>query len=236
MLRLKGAQQVKFLRKQLLRGNAFNLVLAGAQLDRSVLVEDLIDGAYLQAMSLDKDLPYTEAEFQTLEAGGQGAVIGRANEMETTLLTVLKLLTDMRQKLTALGSIKWPDTRADVRVQLSHLLGGPFQRDTPAEWLAQYPRYVKAVLQRIERVTGQYPKDQKYTVSLQDLTQPLLSAQAEHPQLLLMSTEAATYRWMLEEFRVSLFAQNLGTRQAVSVKRLGEQWSLVARWLEKNPH
>ena len=236
LLRLKGTQQVKFLRKQLLRGNAFNLVLAGAQLDRSVLVEDLIDGAYLQAMGLDKDLPYTEAEFQTLEAGGQGAVIGRANEMETTLLTVLKLLTDMRQKLTALGSIKWPDTREDVRVQLSHLLGGPFQRDTPAEWLAQYPRYVKAVLQRIERVTGQYPKDQKYTVSLQDLTQPLLSAQAEHPQLLLMSTEATTYRWMLEEFRVSLFAQNLGTRQAVSVKRLGEQWSLVARWLEKNPH
>jgi ATP-dependent helicase HrpA len=156
--------------------------------------------------------------------------------METTLLTVLKLLTELRQKLTALGSVKWPDTREDVKVQLSRLLSGHFQRDTPAEWLAQYPRYVKAVLQRIDRVTGQYPKDQKYTVSLRELTEPLLSAQAEYPELLLMSTEATTYRWMLEEFRVSLFAQNLGTRQAVSVKRLAEQWSLVAKWLQTNPH
>ena len=41
---------------------------------------------------------------------------------------------------------------------------------------------------------------------------------------------------MLEEFRVSLFAQNLGTRQAVSEKRLQEQWDSVSQWLDKNPH
>jgi len=91
-------------------------------------------------------------------------------------------------------------------------------------------------LQRIERVSGQYPKDQKYTQSLRDLAEPLLCAQRERPELLLMSSEAATYRLMLEEFRVSLFAQNLGTRQAVSVKRLTEQWGFVSNWLEKNPH
>ena len=236
LLRLRGNQQVKALRKQLLRGNAFNLVLAGAQLDRNVLVDDLIDAAYLQAMGLDNVLPYSEETFQAAATAGQGEVLGRANEIETTLLTVLKLLVDIRLKLTALGSIKWPDTRDDISAQLSALLAGHFQRDTPAQWLAQYPRYVKAVLQRIERVSGQYPKDQKYTQSLRDLAEPLLCAQRERPELLLMSSEAATYRWMLEEFRVSLFAQNLGTRQAVSVKRLTEQWGLVSNWLEKNPH
>jgi ATP-dependent helicase HrpA len=41
---------------------------------------------------------------------------------------------------------------------------------------------------------------------------------------------------MLEEFRVSLFAQHLGTRQAVSEKRLREQWDFVSRWLDQNPH
>jgi ATP-dependent helicase HrpA len=95
---------------------------------------------------------------------------------------------------------------------------------------------MKALLQRIDRVSGQYPKDQKYTQSLRELTQPLLDAQVKHPELLLMSAEATTYRWMLEEFRVSLFAQNLGTRQAVSAKRLGEQWTSVAQWLANNPH
>ena len=47
---------------------------------------------------------------------------------------------------------------------------------------------------------------------------------------------ALQYRWMLEEFRVSLFAQHLGTRQAVSEKRLQQQWGEVSRWLEANPH
>lgn len=236
LLRLKGNQQVKLLRKQVLRGNAFNLVLAGAQLDRNVLVDDLIDGAYSQDLGMGAHLPYAEEDFKKVEAAAQGAVVGRANEMETTLLTVLKLLVEVRQKVTALGPVKWPDTREDISVQLSGLIGDNFQRDTPAEWLAQYPRYVKAVLQRLERLTGQYPKDQKYTHSLHDLTEPLLAAQAERPQLLLMSNDAMTYRWMLEEFRVSLFAQNLGTRQAVSVKRLREQWDLVSEWLKKNPH
>lgn len=236
LLRLKGAQQVKYLRKQLLRGNASNLELARAQLERDVLVEDLIDAAYVQVMGLNENLPYTEKAFTALEAAGKGEVLGRANELEATLITTLGLLSDVRQKLAAQDSTKWQDTREDVRLQLAHLLSGPFQRDTPAQWLAQYPRYMKALVQRIDRVSGQYPKDQKYTQSLRELTQPLLDAQVKHPELLLMSAEATTYRWMLEEFRVSLFAQNLGTRQAVSAKRLGEQWTSVAQWLANNPH
>jgi len=41
---------------------------------------------------------------------------------------------------------------------------------------------------------------------------------------------------MLEEFRVSLFAQHLGTRQAVSQKRLQAQWLQAQQWLDKKPH
>lgn len=236
LLRLEGVQQVKYLRKQLLRGNEFNLALAGAQLDRSTLVEDLIDASYMQAMNLDKDLPYTEEAFNALERTLKGEVVGRANAIEAILLTVLRLLTAVRQKLAALEAGKWLDTREDITAQLLRLLSGPFLRDTPVEWLAQYPRYMKALLQRIERVAGQYPKDQQTTETLRALAQPLLEVQEERPGFLLLSAEASTYRWMLEEFRVSLFAQNLGTRQAVSQKRLAEQWRAVTRWLEQNPH
>jgi ATP-dependent helicase HrpA len=72
-------------------------------------------------------------------------------------------------------------------------------------------------------------------VQLQALAAPLWEAAARQPGLLLLSEEAALYRWLLEEFRVSLFAQSLGTRQAVSAKRLQEQWQAVAHWLGKNP-
>ncbi|MCB1687760.1 MAG: ATP-dependent RNA helicase HrpA [Halioglobus sp.] len=236
LLRLAGAQQVKYLRKQLLRGNEFNLMLAGAQLERGALVEDMIDAAYMQGLGTDQGLPYSEEQFCRLEEESRGAVVGRANDMETLLLNALRLLVEVRQRLTAPEMEKWPDTRADVRAQLSHLWRESFQRDTPAEWLAQYPRYMKALQQRLERLAGQYPKDQKSTAILAALTQPLLDVLERRPALVLLSDEVCTYRWMLEEFRVSLFAQNLGTRRAVSQKRLEEQWQLVSRYLENNPH
>ena len=56
-----------------------------------------------------------------------------------------------------------------------------------------------------------------------------------YPGLLALCEPAMTYRWMLEEFRVSLFAQQLGTRVSVSSKRLGEQWHGVQQWLAEHP-
>tara|TARA_R110002124_G_scaffold2530_6_gene16044 strand:- start:2743 stop:6492 length:3750 start_codon:yes stop_codon:yes gene_type:complete len=236
LLRLAGAQQVKFLRKQLLRGNESQLMLAGAQLERSALVEDLIDAAYMQGISAQQTLPYSEADFQQLEQSGRAEVVTRANDIEAALLNALRVLADIRRRLLALDPGKWRDTRDDIEAQLSRLWCESFQRDTPAEWLAQYPRYMKALQQRLERLAGQYPKDQKYTASLAVLNQPLQEAVQRRPELLLLSPEACTYRWMLEEFRVSLFAQNLGTRQAVSQKRLQQQWQTVSQYLQRNPH
>jgi len=236
LLRLGGAQQVKYLRKQLLRGNECNLDLAAARLERVALVEDLIDASFMQAAGLDQALPYTETGFNSLEVASRGLVIARANDIEAMLRNVLRLLADIRQKIAALEPGRWPDTHADASAQLLRLLGESFLRDTPGDWLAQYPRYLKALQQRFARVAGQYAKDQKYVRILQALTQPLLETLEQRPHLLLLSSEAATYRWLLEEFRVSLFAQNLGTRQAVSEKRLQEQWDCVGQWLDRNPH
>ena len=50
---------------------------------------------------------------------------------------------------------------------------------------------------------------------------------AKHAQEGKRDAELALYRWMLEEYRVSLFAQQLGTKMAVSDKRLSKQWTLV---------
>jgi ATP-dependent RNA helicase HrpA len=236
LLRLHSAQQVKYLRKQLLRGNEFNLALAGAALERAPLVEGLVDASYLQAMKLDDEPPYSADAFQAMLATGKAGVIGAASELETMLFNTLKILVDIRRRLAAIEAGRWPDTREDINAQLRGLINGAFLRDTPAAWLGQYPRYMKALGLRLERLSGQYAKDQKHTELLQSLAAPLAAALQERPGLLLLCADAMQYRWMLEELRVSLFAQNLGTRQAVSAKRLQQQWQLVTQWLGKNPH
>jgi ATP-dependent helicase HrpA len=234
LLRLHSAQQVKYLRKQSLRGNQFNLLLAGAGLDRDTLIDDLIDASYMQAMTLGQHQPYSQAEFEALLAAGKGDVIGCASELDSVLLNTLTVLVEIRRLLLQAG--KYPDTAKDIQQQLQALLAPGFQRDTPGEWLAQYPRYMKATRHRLERLSGQYAKDQAHSATLQSLAAPLAAARQQRPGLLLLCSAACQYRWMLEELRVSLFAQNLGTRQAVSAKRLQEQWQVVQQWLTEHPH
>jgi ATP-dependent helicase HrpA len=162
--------------------------------------------------------------------------VGRATQLETVLLNSLGALAELRRRLAGLEAGRWPDTRKDIDSQLQRLLVAGFQRDTPEPWLSQYPRYMKALCNRVERLSGQYAKDQGHTALLQELGAPLWEALGKRPGLLLSCGDAMQYRWMLEELRVSLFAQHLGTRQAVSAKRLQEQWRAVARWLAANPH
>jgi ATP-dependent helicase HrpA len=236
LLKLANAQQVKYLRKQLLRGNEFNLLLAGADLERAPLVEDMIDAAYAQAMQVQSKLPYTREAFREMEQAGRGDVVSRASELEAIQRSSLSVLAQVRHKLAAMPEGKWTDTREDIAQQLQDLLRTGFQRDTPRDWLAQYPRYMKALLNRVERLSGQYAKDQSNTALLQVLATPLRDAESRCEGLLQRSEQACEYRWMLEELRVSLFAQNLGTRKPVSKKRLEEQWLLVQQWLDENPY
>ena len=236
LLRLHSAQQVKYLRKQLLRGNESALVLAAAGLEREALLEDLVDAAFLQAMAVDQGAPRSREAFQQMLERGRGEVVGRATQLETVLLNSLGALAELRRRLAGLEAGRWPDTREDIDSQLQRLLAAGFQRDTPESWLSQYPRYMKALCNRVERLSGQYPKDQGHTALLQELGAPLWEALGKRPGLLLSCSDAMQYRWMLEELRVSLFAQHLGTRQAVSAKRLQEQWRAVAQWLAANPH
>ena len=149
---------------------------------------------------------------------------------------MLAPLAAVQRSLVALDEPKWDSLRADIDGQLAGLLGEGFLRDTPEDWLAQFPRYVKAVRIRLERLSGQTAKDKQYMSLLEQLTKPLSDLLRERPRLMVESPDVIAYRWMLEEFRVSLFAQSLGTRHAVSEKRLRQRWQAVGDWVAKNPH
>ena len=234
LLRLQQKQQVKFLRKQLLLGNETSLLLAAAGQERVPLVDDLIDAAWVQVAELNDALPRDEPGFQALLARS-GKVVGRATELERNLLSALKSLAEIQPLLARYTGASWAAALDDMRQQLAALWQPGFQRDTPEDWLAQYPRYMKALQQRLERLNGQLSRDTSQRELLQRLATPLHEACARRPGLLALCAPARQYRWMLEEFRVSLFAQQLGTRVPVSDKRLQEQWQAVQAWLGAHP-
>ncbi len=235
LARLHSSQTVKYLRKQLFKDNSAKLALAGAGVQRDALADALVDVAFGAALGLEVDLPYTQAAFEAALHKGKGLVVECASRLESQLLAAIEALAEARRLISAYPAGQWRDSVADMQAQAASLWSPAAIRDTPPEWLEHYPRYLKALLNRAQRLSGQYPKDQTHTGLLQALQEPLGQALAQRPGLLMECAAASRYRWMLEELRVSLFAQQLGTRSAVSRKRLEEQWGEVAKWLADNP-
>ncbi|HRA36848.1 MAG TPA: ATP-dependent RNA helicase HrpA [Pseudomonadota bacterium] len=102
----------------------------------------------------------------------------------------------------------------DLRAQLARLVQPGFARAWPLERLAQFPRYLKAMALRVERLQQDARRDQARMLQAQEFERALDAAPAAP------AAARERLRWAIEEFRVQLFAQELGTREPVSEKRL----------------
>ncbi|HKK13606.1 MAG TPA: DUF3418 domain-containing protein, partial [Gammaproteobacteria bacterium] len=113
----------------------------------------------------------------------------------------------------------------DVRSQLDHLVYPGFVTATPLDWLPHLPRYLKGIRLRLDRLEQNPPRDRQPAALIEPLWRRYLErvpgpGEAPAPAL-------SDYRWMLEEYRVSLFAQELKTAVPVSAKRMEALWRAV---------
>ncbi|MDO4557335.1 MAG: ATP-dependent RNA helicase HrpA [Planctomycetia bacterium] len=125
---------------------------------------------------------------------------------------------------------KWRDSVTDALDQIESLVSPGFMTHTPWEWLRHYPRYFRGISIRMESLRGGGESRDRRGMSL---IAPLWSQYTEHHKWTesqgLTDPELYRYRWMLEEYRISLFAQRLGTAVTVSPKRLAAQWEKTMR-------
>ncbi|MDX1527651.1 MAG: ATP-dependent RNA helicase HrpA, partial [Gammaproteobacteria bacterium] len=115
----------------------------------------------------------------------------------------------------------------DIRMHLDTLVYRGFVRWTPIEHLQSYPRYLDALERRIAKLRLGGSKDSDKVLTLAPLWQRFVARSLDHLSRGRSDPERDRYRWMVEEYRVSLFAQELGTAYPVSHKRLDTQWSKV---------
>lgn len=231
LLQLGLSRPVKQLRKQLLRGNENQLMLAAAGLERDVLADDMLSAIVLNASGLWGGECRSESGFRDALSEGNRLLVSVAQDVEQIIINTLRPLAALRPRLTR-EACAWPRAASDVEQQLADLLRPGFLVETAPASLAQFPRYLKAVEVRVERMPAQPQKDAQCQALLEGLREPLEAARERRPGLLLCSGEAARYWLMLQEFRVSLFAQHLGTSQPVSEKRLRRQWQVVEEALK----
>src|SRR5690606_27100442 len=113
-------------------------------------------------------------------------------------------------------------TAADIRSQLAWLVPAGFLLVTPWERLREFPRYMQAIEQRLEKAGRDPRRDAQRTAEVAALEsryrQQVKAERGARP------TGEDEFRWLLEELRVSLFAQQLKTRVTVSARRLEQAW------------
>jgi ATP-dependent helicase HrpA len=117
----------------------------------------------------------------------------------------------------------------DLRAELSQLVAIDFLSQTPWQWLTQFPRYFAAMLSRIEKLrTGGVRRDEQLMLQVKPHAEKYAQRARDDAEMQRYDAELELFRWMLEEYRVSVFAQHLGTSIKVSPQRLDKQWAKVS--------
>ena len=118
---------------------------------------------------------------------------------------------------------------AEMREQLAALVTKQFLQSTPSAWIPHLPRFLKAMSIRLQKLLNAgLMRDRQIASQINPLWRAYLERGATPATRAVYDPELQTFRWMIEELRVSLFAQELKTSMAVSLQRLERQFRLVA--------
>ena len=221
------AEPAKFLRSKL--PGQTELGLLYRELGRvEALVEDILlaslDSCVLEG---EASLPRDGVALAALAERKRGAWAEHAERLARLTLDILKLWHGLQKRFKGKIDLTHAVALNDIKQQLSHLVYPGFVRDTPAAWLKEMPRLLKAVELRLEKLPSQVQKDRVWSGELANLWSQYQTRLNKHSQEGKRDPQLEVYRWLLEEYRVSLFAQQLGTKVPVSDKRLSKQWSAV---------
>jgi ATP-dependent helicase HrpA len=186
---------------------------------RSQIVELALDRAFLV-----EPLPGDAATFEARMAEGRPRLNLIAQEVARLAHTILIEYAAAQRKLKDGRPSK--EVAEDIAAQLGRLVPKRFLADTPWAQLQHLPRYLKAVVARLDKLRSDPARDATRLAELRPLEQRYWRRAAERRGAI--DARLVDYRWLLEELRVSLFAQELRTPQPVSAKRLDRAWEQLS--------
>jgi ATP-dependent helicase HrpA len=200
--------------------------LGGATQLREALQELVADRAFIGDM-----LPVrTEKEFAFRTTRGIDNLGPAVKEVAPLVGQVLSAYHACQRELSANHPPAFGASIADMRDQLGALVERGFLTATPYAWLRHYPRFLQGIRVRYQRLQGGgVSRDQRQMEEVTPLVKGLATLRARQKELGLDAGAIDEFRWMLEELRVSLFAQELRTSVPVSVKRMHELWAQIVK-------
>jgi ATP-dependent helicase HrpA len=225
-LQIKDA--LKYLEKNLpdLQKTATAYMLVGRAADNSgggtleELRQQIIDVALDRAFLLEP-LPSNEADFKKRIDDGRGRLTLIASEVARLAAAILTEFAVAQRKIKDTKNAA--EAALDAAQQLQRLVPKRFLSSTPYGQLQHFSRYLKAITLRLEKWRADPARDAARMAELRPQEQRYWRLVADRKGA--VDARMQEYRWLLEELRVSFFAQELRTPQPVSVKRLDKVWA-----------
>lgn len=186
-------------------------------------VDELIRDSSLAAIDalVPANLPFTQEEFQKLYDAVRADLIDTVFTITALVEKTLSSSLRITKRLSASHSPALAASLSDIKSQLELLVYPGFVARTGAAQLRHLPRYMQGMEKRLDKLqSGSAPREAQNITAIQALEDEYDSALDQFLPNQSTPAELAKIKWMLEEFRVSLFAQELGTAHPVSEKRI----------------
>uniref|UniRef100_UPI00397770D6 ATP-dependent RNA helicase HrpA n=1 Tax=Janthinobacterium sp. TaxID=1871054 RepID=UPI00397770D6 len=220
---LQMKDQLKYIEKSIpgLQQMGMQFMALGSQEElREQIIQKAIDIACLQ-----DPLPLDAAAFTKRKDEGKSRLVLLVNEIARLLAQVLTEFHGLPKRLQGIPG----PVASDMQSQLQGLVNKRFLLDNDYAQIAHFPRYLKAMNIRLEKLRADPARDAKLMAEWQQAATLYQRSTKDRQAGKNTDPKLTEFRWMLEELRVSLYAQELRTPMPVSAKRLQKVWESMQR-------
>ena len=193
------------------------------------LNEDVAFAAFTDTMLPEtRPVPRSREAFEAALEACRADVVEIGEGLARQLREVLGLHAQIHEKLRTLRLRLPAACVSDIEAQVKALVHPQMLSDMPARWRARLPTYLGAVVVRLDKLAQGHARDADYTAEIARQYARLTAWREAHGDAQL-SASIEEFRWLIEELRISLFAQQLGTTVKVSARRLDERWQALVQ-------
>jgi ATP-dependent helicase HrpA len=236
LFQLAAVEQVKFVGRNLrgvqdmaLKWTALAELLGERPQDKAGtmerLQEALVTAACDRAFFAEADRIRDRSAFEARVVKARTRLVEVANEVCAVVLSTLGEVYALRPRIQQPGAQAWQRLMTDVKAQLRGLLPADFITTTPYERLKQLPRYLQAIAIRLDKFASNPARDAQWQDTVSHWWKLWTQRREADRARGSRNPRLEEFRWMLEELRVSLWAQQLRTPYPVSFKRIEKAWS-----------
>ncbi len=189
------------------------------------LRNDITDAVFEKVFISDKELPRSREEYEQLCENNKVELIPTMNKIAAVAEKALSSAHRLRKTLKGNVNLSFVKIYQEIDLQLSSLIYSGFISATPIEWLEHIPRYINALEVRLEKLEYDPKRDAQWSNEIYPYEQQYQELHLKYDDI----KEVILLRWMLEEFRVSIFAQELKTSIPISAKRIEKQIGTIKK-------